>query len=103
MGTDAELLAEQADIERTEAELRHLVDAAREHTEVMVCEYAGTCAGDVVDDVLEGMTDGQLHSLLYLAVARLAATGYGRDVDADDPARVLLAGLDMPEVDDDGR
>lgn len=103
MSTDAELLAEQADIELAEAELRHLVAAAREHVDATVCEYDGTCAGDLVGAVLGEMTAEELHRLLYLAVARLAAAGYGRDLDADDPARVLLAGLEPPRGDDDGR
>lgn len=101
MATDAELLAEQADIDRAEAELRHLVATAREHVDAVACEYAGTCAGDVVGAVLGEMAPLELHRLLYLAVARLTASDYGRDVD--DPARVLLSGLEMPEVDDDGR
>lgn len=89
---DPEALAEQATIERDDAELRHLATIARDHINGSVCTYdAGLCAGQVVDDVLAELTADDLHRLLHLAVAQLAVLGYG--IDLDDPARELLSRL----------
>lgn len=90
-----------AAIDRDVAELRQLVESARHHTDAMACEHVGVCAGGAVSAVLQEMQADELDRLLYLAIARLATTDYGRDLDH--PARALLAGLEPPRGDDDDR
>lgn len=74
--------------------LRELADAARHHTDAFACEYAGSCAGAWVLDALESTAEQDVRKLLYLAVAELAAAGYGLPVHLTDAA---LAALDRPE------
>lgn len=90
-----------AAIDRDRAELRHLVATTREHVDADACAYPGTCAGPTVVDVLAEIPVDELTRLMAMAVAELAAAGYGHDLD--DPARALLAGLELSDGDDDDR
>lgn len=76
-------LAALSQLDQDRAELRRLVGLAREHTDAEVCEFVGACAGDWVEAAISLDVD-EVRGLLCLAVAELAALGYGR------PPRYLL-------------
>lgn len=80
------------------AELRSLVELARQHVDMFACEFPGTCTGPWVLQLVDAKTDAERCRLLYLAVAELAAAGYGLPLYPTDAA---LAALDRPEGGDD--
>lgn len=87
-----------AENDQDRAELRALVESARQHTEAMACEYPGTCVGGWVLDATREMTAEQMANLLFLAIAELSVLGYGLPLYPTDAA---LAALDRPEGGDD--
>ena len=84
------------------AELRSLVELARQHVEMFACAFPGTCTGPFVPALVMEKPCTARDQLLLLAVAELAAAGWGLPVHLTDAA---LAALELPEGgnDDDHR
>lgn len=85
-------------VDQDRAELRSLVELARQHVERMACAYPGTCTGPWVVQLVCEMPGDKRDRLLWLAVAELAAAAWGLPLHLTDAA---LAALDRPEGGDD--
>lgn len=89
-------IAAATDQDRTE--LRSLVELARQHVDMFACDFPGTCTGPRVPAFIAEKPEAERIRLLSLAVAELAASGYGLPLYPTDAA---LAALDRPEGGDD--
>ncbi|WP_431976145.1 hypothetical protein [Micromonospora haikouensis] len=66
-----------AAVDQYRALLAELVGGVREHADADVCVMPSVCPGEQVAVALYALTPSMRHRLLYLALAELAARGYG--------------------------
>ncbi|MEV4197051.1 hypothetical protein [Micromonospora globbae] len=83
-----------AAVDQGRAELAELVRAVREHGDAEMCELPEACPGPRVAAFLASIGRYRRRSLLYLALAELAALDYGLPVHLTEAA---LAALDDRE------
>lgn len=87
----------QAYVDQHAARLRDLVEQARQHR-AFGCDVPLPCPGEDVVRELAGLDCHQRFALLLMAVAELAALGYGAPVDGLEVTDAGRAALDVDDT-----